>query len=86
MDGINGIEKNVYNFNFQETKKKSSNYYKRLSMNTTFSRLFRKLRYNRMQRVVCDKIYEDQGGFTQGSSCKYNLFSLQQVLEKKIRK
>lgn len=71
---------------YKKGDRRDPNSYRGLSINCTFSRLFGKIIQKRLRQNIGHKIGEDQSGFTPGRSCTDNLFTIQQLLEKKIAK
>lgn len=68
---------------FKKGNRKDPNCYRGLSVTCTLSRLWGKIILNKLRTEVGDCIGEDQSGFTPGRSCVDNLFTLQQLIEKK---
>ncbi|KAF2882623.1 hypothetical protein ILUMI_23549 [Ignelater luminosus] len=71
---------------YKKGNRKDLNNYRALSLTNTLSRLWVKVLYNRLREEIGNTISEDQNGFTPGRSCIDSLFTLQQLLEKRIRK
>lgn len=69
---------------YKKGSRKDPSSYRGLSINSTMSRLFGKILQKRLRENIGHNIGEDQSGFTPGRSCTDNLFTVQQLLEKKI--
>lgn len=71
---------------FKKGNRKDPNCYRALSVTSSLSRLWGKLIQKRLRHEIGTAIGEDQSGFTPGRSCVDNLYTLQQVMEKKRNK
>lgn len=69
---------------FKKGNRKDPNSYRGLSVTSTMSRLWAKIIHKRLRMEVQGLIGEDQSGFRPGRSCVDNLFTLQQLIEKRI--
>ncbi|XP_030765674.1 uncharacterized protein LOC115889741 [Sitophilus oryzae] len=68
---------------YKKGNRKDPNNYRGLSVNCTFSRLFTKIIRNKLEISTYNKISQEQSGFTAGRSCIDNLFTIQQLREKR---
>lgn len=69
---------------FKKGNRKDPGCYRGLSVTSSISRLFGKILQEKVRANVGNTISEDQSGFIPGRSCIDNLFTLQQIVEKKI--
>jgi len=71
---------------FKKGDRRKCENYRGISVISSFGRLYGKVIKNKLEENIKDKIGDDQAGFTAGRSCIDQIYTVQQVIEKKRAK
>ena len=84
--GAGRMEKSNHSTLHKKGSKLDCQNYQGISLLSVPGKVYAKVLYERVKRIISGRIMELQGGFREGRSCIDQIFTLKQLMEKMIEK